>query len=172
VTAAADGAPPGLGRRLACFVYEGVLLFGVVMAVGLVYGVATQQHHALSGATGLRVVLFVVVGLYFVHFWSRGGQTLAMQTWRIRVVTVTGEPVGPWRALCRYLLAWLWFLPALLALYLTGLKGTLPSLGALTAGVLAYAALAWLHPDRQYWHDAACRTRLVAWNPPKGKRTP
>ena len=33
------------------------------------------------------------------------------------------------------------------------------------AALLAYAALARLHPDRQFWHDAACGTRLVDWRP-------
>jgi len=157
---------PGLLQRLACFVYEGVLLFGVVMVAGLIYGVATQQRHALAGALGLRVFLFLVLGAYFVWFWSRSGQTLAMQTWHIRLVTRSGEPVSRLRALCRYLLAWLWFVPALVTLKLAGLQGALPAFVAVTAGVLAYAGLTRLHPDRQYWHDAVCGTRLVAWKPP------
>lgn len=157
---------PGLWRRLACFVYEGVLLFGVVMVAGLIYGVVTQQRHALVGAFGLRVFLFVVLGAYFVWFWSRSGQTLAMQTWHIRLVTHSGQPLTRLRALCRYLLAWLWFVPALAAVELAGLQGALPAFVAITAGVLGYAALTRLHPDRQYWHDAACGTRLVAWKPP------
>jgi uncharacterized RDD family membrane protein YckC len=168
------GAPatPGLARRLACLLYEGVLLFGVVMVAGLLYGIVTQQRHALSGAIGLRIFLFLVLGAYFVWFWSRGGQTLAMQTWHIRLVTREGAPVSPLRALARYLLAWLWFLPALLALSAAGLKGPLPAFTAILAGVLAYAALVRLHPDRQYWHDAACGTRLVDAPPPPRHATP
>ena len=38
MTDVAAAAPAGLARRLACFLYEGVLLFGVVMVAGLVYG--------------------------------------------------------------------------------------------------------------------------------------
>jgi uncharacterized RDD family membrane protein YckC len=156
---------PGLRRRLACFVYEGVLLFGVVMTAGLVYGIGTRQRHALTGTTGLQWVLFVVIGIYFVVFWSRTGQTLAMQTWHLRLVTASGQRVSQGRALCRYLLAWLWFMPALLALHWSGLKGLLPTFTALLAGIAAYASLTWLRPDRQYWHDAVCGTRLTTWNP-------
>jgi uncharacterized RDD family membrane protein YckC len=152
---------PTLLRRLACFVYEGVLLFGVVMVAGFAYSTLTQQRHALVGTGGLQAVIFVVLGLYFAGFWSRTGQTLAMQTWQIRLVDETGGPVALRRAIGRYLLSWMWFLPALLGLYLAGLKGSAPVFAALTAGVFAYAALAWLRPDRQYWHDAICRTRLV-----------
>ena len=93
-------------------------------------------------------------------------QTLAMQTWHVRLMTREGGAVTPWRASARYLLAWLWFLPGLATLHLTGLQGGWPALAVLSAGVLAYAVLAWLHPDRQYWHDAACGTRLVIWQPP------
>ncbi len=156
---------PGLRRRLACFVYDGVLLFGVVMIAGLVYGIATQQQHALVGTTGLRVFTFIVLGAYFVFLWSRSGQTLAMQTWHIRLVTRDGQTVGKLRALCRYLLAWLWFLPALLTVWWSGLKGSGFTFAALVAGVLAYAALAWLHPRRQFWHDAVCGTQLITWKP-------
>lgn len=170
--AGADLSTPGLARRMACFVYEGVLLFGVVMAAGFVYAVATQQRHALIGATGLKLFLFVVLGLYFVSFWSRTGQTLAMQTWQVRLLTHAGAPVGRWRALCRYALSWLWFMPALLAVYLSGLKSTTFTFTTLGVGVLAYAALSWLHPQRQFLHDALCGTRLVnAASPSRVKKT-
>ena len=156
---------PGLARRLACFLYEGVLLFGVVMIVGLLYGVLTQQRHALVGATGLQAVLFLVLGAYFVFFWCRKGQTLAMLTWHIRLVTQDGQSVRPIRATARYLLSWLWFVPALAIVHFWGLHGAWAIFGAMAAGVLGYAALTLLHPDRQYWHDAVCVTRLVTWYP-------
>lgn len=166
---AADGSPapvPTLARRLASFLYEGVLLFGVVMGAGLLYGLVTDQRHALVGVVGLRVFLFIVLGVYFVYFWSKHGQTLAMRTWHIRLVDVDGAPPHPLRSALRYLLAWLWFVPALAALWLSGLSGTATHLAVLGVGVLAYAALAWLHPQRQYLHDALCRTRLVTARPP------
>ena len=158
-------APAGLGRRVLCFVYEGVLLFGVLMAAGLVYGVATQQRNALQGTHGLQVFVFIVLGIYFVWFWSRGGQTLAMQTWHIRLLTVAGQPVSRARATWRYLLSWLWFMPALLTLWLAGLKTAAPAFAVIITGVLAYTALTWLRPDRQFLHDALCGTRLVSWQP-------
>ncbi len=157
---------PGLGRRLACFVYEGVLLFGVIFATGLVYALVTQQSHALKGSAGLGLAVFGAVGLYFVYFWSYRGQTLPMQTWHVRLVTVNGESVPRWLAACRYVLAWLWFLPACTSLYLAGLTRSPMALALVPAsGVLVYAALSRLHPDRQYLHDAICHTRLVIWHP-------
>lgn len=158
-------APPPLRRRLACFLYEGVLLFGVVMAAGLIYSPLVDQRHALVGTLGLRVWLFVVIGLYFTYFWTRHGQTLAMRTWRIGLVGARGGRVSAWRAVARYLLSWLWFLPALAALWLAGLRGAGSSAAVVLAGVLGYAALAWLHPSRQFLHDVICGTRLVHREP-------
>lgn len=163
---------PGLPRRLACLLYEGVLLFGVVVAAGLLYGVITQQRHALVGSAGLKAFLVLVLATYFVYFWTRSGQTLAMLTWHIRLETVGGRRLTHTRALCRFALSWMWFLPALATVHFTGLKGGWPTTGALLAGALAYAALSRLHPDRQYWHDALCGTRLVSWrraSPPVNK---
>lgn len=161
-----NAAPPSVMRRLACFAYEGVLLFGVVMAAGLVYGSVTQQRHALQGKLGLQVFLFAVLGLYFTWFWSHGGQTLAMKTWHLRVVTADGQSVSQARAWARYLTSWLWFLPALVAAYTSGSTGTAAIGGTLAVGVLAYAGLARLRDDRQFIHDIACATRVVTWRPP------
>jgi uncharacterized RDD family membrane protein YckC len=158
---AGNMAAPSLRRRLACFVYEGVLLFGVVMIAGYLYGSLTQQRNALSGRHGLQAFIFLALALYFVWFWSHGGQTVAMKTWRIRLVSADGSPVSQPRALARYVLSWLWFLPALVALWLSGQHSAAAIFGSIAAGVIAYALLAFLHPQRQYWHDAVCRTRLV-----------
>lgn len=164
-----DNTPsaPSLLRRLACFLYEGVLLFGVVMIAGYLFSSLTQQRNAMLGRHGLQAFLFVVLGIYFVWFWSRGGQTVAMKAWHLRLVSAAGGPVSQPRALARYLLSWLWFVPALLAMYLAGIHGLGAIFGVLITGVLAYAALARLHPQRQFWHDIACGTRLVSTAPSK-----
>lgn len=166
----ADEAPPaaslpmpGLARRMAAFVYEGVLLFGVVFVAGFLYSTLTRQDHALRGQTGLQIFVFMVLAAYFVTFWSRGGQTVAMQAWHVRLVTASGAAVTPLRALARYLLAWLWFAPALIAAHAAGLHSAAQIFTLVIVGVMAYALLALLHPQRQFLHDAVCGTRLVTW---------
>jgi uncharacterized RDD family membrane protein YckC len=142
-------------------VYEGVLLFGVLMTAGWLYSSLTQQRHALQGKTGLQAFLFLVLAVYFVWFWTHGGQTVAMKTWRLKLVAADGRPLTPLRALMRYVLSWLWFVPSLLAVQLAGLHGGAAIGFTVLAGALAYAATSRLHPDRQFLHDALCRTRLV-----------
>jgi len=152
-------------RRLLSFVYEGVLLFGVVMLAGFVYGTLTGQRHALQGLHGLQAFVFVVLGLYFVGFWTRVGQTLPMRTWQILLVDRDGRLPGVARATARYLLCWAWFLPALAAVRLLDIQGGGRVTLALAAGVLAYALLALLSRDRQFLHDRLCGTRLVDVRP-------
>lgn len=158
-----DAVVPGLSRRLAAFVYEGVLLFGVLMIAAYLYGTLTQQRHALQGRLGLQAFLFLVLGIYFVWFWSRGGQTVAMKAWHIRLVQRGGAPVGQRLAMVRYLLSWAWFAPALAVIAVLEIDRPGPVAGWLLAGIAIYAALARLHPRRQFLHDAVCGTELVTW---------
>jgi uncharacterized RDD family membrane protein YckC len=159
--AAVSAAAPPLIRRLLCLVYECVLLFGIVMLVGLAYGGITNQQHALQGQWGLRALLFFVFGLYFLGFWALAGQTLAMKTWHVRLEAAEGQRLTPARATMRFLLSWVWVLPGLALAHFAGISGGGAVSALLAAGVFGYAATALLHPERQFWHDAACGTRLV-----------
>jgi uncharacterized RDD family membrane protein YckC len=156
-----EAVAPSLRRRLCCLVYEGVLLFGLVMMAALVYSVVTNQRHALVGQRGLQVWLFLVIGVYLVGFWTRQGQTLPMKTWHMQLVDDRGLRPGLWRCVMRYVLSWMWFLPALLALSWSSLRGWVPFTVVLLSGIAAYAVIARLHPTRQFLHDILCRTRLV-----------
>ncbi len=163
--ARSEATAPSLKRRMACFLYEGVLLFGVVMIAGYLYSSLTQQRNAMEGRHGLQAFVFIVLAIYFTWFWSHGGQTVAMKAWHIRLVTHDGQSVGQLRALLRYGLSWLWFAPALCALALWGIRDGAAVASILAAGVGVYAALALVHPQRQFLHDVAAGTRLVTHFP-------
>ena len=136
----------------------------------LAYGLATQQRHALVGMHGLQLFLFLVLGLYFTWFWSHGGQTVAMKTWHVRLLSKDGQPVSTARAWIRYVLSWLWFLPALAGIYMGGLRSGGAISLALLVGVLVYALISRFNRRRQFLHDLISRTELVYW--PTVKRKP
>lgn len=134
-------------------------MFGVVFIAGYLFGTLSQTRNALDNRHALQAFLFVVFGIYFTWFWAKG-QTLAMKTWNIRVVDTSGRPLSQARALVRYVLSWLWFMPPLLAVA----PFSLPA-GEITVIVLGWVAV-WalssrLHPQQQFWHDAWAGTRLV-----------
>jgi uncharacterized RDD family membrane protein YckC len=151
---------PSLYRRLAAWVYEGLLLFAVCAVTGLLFSLVTNSTHALTHHTALGIVLFVVIGCYFTWFWSKG-QTLAMKTWRFKITDSLGGPISMRLAALRYVLSWLWFAPPLIALALTGLTQT--RLYTVMAGwLVAYILVAWLHPSQQFLHDRLAGTRLAS----------
>lgn len=152
---------PKIRRRLTCMLYEGVLLFGVLMAAGLLFSSLTEQRNAMLGRHQLQAFLFVVLAIYFTWFWSHGGQTVAMKTWNIRLVDSFGAQVSQGRALARYVASWIWFVPVLALLYLEQAKSLSVIFGAMGAWVAIYAALAAFSPGRQFWHDTLCGTRLI-----------
>jgi uncharacterized RDD family membrane protein YckC len=158
------GESPGLWRRMACWLYEGMLLFAVVFVAGWLFSTLGQMRDAMDSRRHLlQAFLFMVFGIYFGWFWSRG-QTLAMKTWGLRLVDRHGRPVSQGRAALRYLLSWIWFLPPLAAMAPFNLSGGEAVL-LLAGWVAVWALLARFHPERQFWHDAWAGTRLVSSKP-------
>ena len=92
-------------------------MFGVVFIAGYLFGTLSQTRNAMDNRNALQAFVFVVFGIYFVWFWAKG-QTLAMKTWDIRLVDIAGRLITQKRALLRYILSWLWFLPSLLFIIL------------------------------------------------------
>jgi uncharacterized RDD family membrane protein YckC len=153
-------ATPSVRRRLATMLYEGVILFGVVFIAGYLFSTLTQQRNGLTHHNIMAAWIGFVVGLYFVWFWTHSGQTLPMKTWRLRVVAADGSPLSAPRAVLRYLLAWLWFLPPLALHPLLGLS--LPhTLMIAAVWFVLWAATGRLGASRQFLHDRLAGTRIV-----------
>lgn len=125
---------PGVLRRLASALYDGLLMLAVLFVASyvflLVVGDATQPPTRFF----YQLYLLGACAVYFVGFWRRGGQTLAMKTWRFKLVTLSGQPLDLRRAVFRLLLAPL--------------------------GLLLFW-WAWLDPQRSFLHDRLAGTRLV-----------
>jgi uncharacterized RDD family membrane protein YckC len=149
-------------------VYEAMLLFGVVFIAGWLFDTLTQSRHALMLRHARQFWLFLVLGAYFVFFWYRSGQTLAMKTWRIKVVAPGAARLPLTRAIVRFLLAWMWFLPAMALDFALGLKGW-TSVGVVAAGMILWAMTILLDKDRQFLHDRIAGTRLIHFTLPAAK---
>lgn len=151
---------------MAAWLYEGMLMFGVVFIAGYLFGTLSQTRNALDNRHALQAFLFVVFGIYFVWFWAKG-QTLAMKTWNIRVVDCHGLAITQARALGRYLLSWLWFIPPLLAASAFPLSGA--EIVVIVLGwVAVWATLSRFRTDGQFLHDVLAGTRLVS-SPPMSR---
>ena len=166
---ASDATPtPTVKRRVTVMVYEFFLLFAVEMLAVLIYLLLTGNRQEPVFQYGLKLYLFLVTGLYFTWCWRDSGHTLAMKTWRIKVVQA-GHARLPWRtAIARYLLAWGWFAPALGVCAVFGLHARGEIAVALAIGIVAWSLTAFLDRERQFLHDRLAGTRLIQL--PKIKR--
>lgn len=155
-------ATPTLKRRFICLVYEAFLLTAVVMFALFVFLFATQK---LQGGHvqeyGRQVVLFLASGAYFIHSWTGSGHTLAMKTWRIKLVKVGHASVPFKTALLRYVLAWGWVFPALLVCYALGLTSKGQVGAALAINIIVWGFTALFDKDGQFLHDRLAGTRLI-----------
>jgi uncharacterized RDD family membrane protein YckC len=126
---------PSLLRRLAAMLYEAILLFAVAFFAGWLFYAASGARDATSGwlRYALQVFILAVFAAYFLWCWLRGGQTLAMKAWKIRLVDLT-----PRKALLRFTYALL-FVP-------TGIS----------------VLCAFFDSNGQFLHDRLAGTRLVS----------
>jgi uncharacterized RDD family membrane protein YckC len=152
---------PALRRRLATIIYESVLLFGIVFIAGYLFSTLTQQRNGLTHHNLLMAWLGIVLAVYFVYFWTHGGQTLPMKTWRLKVVDAQGTPVSPARALLRFVFSWLWVLPPL-ALHPAFGVSIPHTLIISAAWVVAWACAVFFDPNRQFLHDRLAGTRVIS----------
>jgi uncharacterized RDD family membrane protein YckC len=97
--------PVGLTRRLAVLLYDSLLLFGVLFAAGLAFELATGYRGQGPLRLWFQLYCLAIVAAYFIWFWARHGQTLAMRAWRIRLTTVSGAQPSGRQAALRFVLA-------------------------------------------------------------------
>jgi uncharacterized RDD family membrane protein YckC len=153
-------SPAPAWRRFASIVYDVLAVVAIVMVVGLLAQMATGgrlfDEHGRMLTWWYQPLQGLVVGTYFLLSWMRGGQTLGMRPWRIRVTDAGGASVGWKRALVRLVVA---ALPlALVLIYpLTSMKA------ALLAPVVGWLVLllpSWFDPRRRAIHDMVAGTEV------------
>lgn len=101
--------PAALGWRVLALVYDALPLVPLLMLSSAAFlalsgGRTVERTPVLAGLE--FVAYWAIVGAYFVLSWRRGGQTMGMRPWRLRLVASDGGGVVPARALwLRYLAA-------------------------------------------------------------------
>ncbi len=92
-----------LPRRLAAMLYDALLIAAIWMVEGTI-AVVLNGGEAVQGPL-LKSVLFLSAFIFFAGFWSRNGQTLGMQVWRLRIQTPEGYTISLMQALLRFFTA-------------------------------------------------------------------
>lgn len=136
--ARAAGETAGLTRRLLSLLYEILLVTALVLAGLVPLALLTESWDSSLRRPFHQLYLVVLLGVYFVWQWTQSGQTLAMKTWRLKLVTREGAPLKVSCGLRRYAFA---------------LAGT--ALG----GVGFIWAL--FDRERQFLHDRLAGTKII-----------
>ncbi|MBY0485234.1 RDD family protein [Nitrosomonas sp.] len=129
---------PGFWRRIICMIYEFLLLLAVLFLTSFIFHLIFSDTQATYFRPLFQFYLFVVMGYYFSWYWTHGGQTLAMQTWKMRVVAADGSSLTKKQAFTRYLFA-------LIGIFFFGL------------GII----WALFDRDHQFLHDRLAGTRII-----------
>lgn len=163
---------PSIKKRIAVSLYEMLVLLGVwalgylvpSLLIGLFLGTTMPEWLAFAH-------VYILFGFYFVWYWRKTGQTLAMQTWRVKLVNMQGELLTRDQALKRYAYASLWLVPTIFiyAAWRVSIgkpPGLWPTIELMFAMVLFFWPLTCLldfrNPlGRQSLADRMSKTRLV-----------
>lgn len=130
--------PASLRRRALALIYEALLLVALLLIGSLPFVMVARDAGWADARPLFQVYLVALTGAYYTWQWKRGGQTLALKTWRLRIVTRDGGPLTWAHAWKRFAIA---------------LPGTL----LLGAGFL------WALLDREglFLHDRLAGTKIV-----------
>lgn len=136
----------GLGRRLGAILYDGLLVFALLMMVATPF-IAIRGGEAIEPQTDIvyRLILAAVIYAFFVGFWTRTGRTLGMQSWGLQLETPDGNRPSFSAATIRFFAALISWAPLGLGFF-------------------------WQLWDAEHlaWHDRLSKTRLVYY--PKAKK--
>jgi len=93
-----DSAYPSasLWRRLAAMVYDGLLMFAVLIVIGATMLPFTKGLGMNPGNPLFTIYVFGAIYLFLGWFWTHGGQTLGMRAWKIRLLQANDTAVS-WR---------------------------------------------------------------------------
>lgn len=134
-------SPPSLLRHLAVIVYDllllaSVLLFAAAIAVGI-NALVTGGQAITAGNPFFFIYLIAVSFLFYGWFWTHGGQTLGMRTWKVLLRSDNHQKISWRQVLLRFIIA----IPSWLAFGI-GFWGT------------------WLGKSNQSWPDVMSHTHL------------
>ena len=160
---------PTIKRRIILNLYEMLVLMGVAaflfLLPHLVIGVVLK---VTAPAWFLLAHIYLVLAFYFTWYWTKSGQTLAMQTWKVQMVGQDGQILTRSQALKRYAFGSLWLIPAAIILFISLRVGNSEKMGAYFS-IVFFSVTLFLWPlsalldrkGRQTLPDRWANTRLV-----------
>lgn len=135
----------GLSRRIGIMFYDAILLIAVLFFASLAFMLPSQITYGHPLYFLYVIYIYLVAFIFYAWFWTHGGQTLGLSTWRVQLVSDRADHVTWRQAFIRYTVSFL-------------------SWVSLGIGYL------WVYTnkDRLAWNDIASNTRLLRTNKTSG----
>lgn len=130
---------PGIKRRLISMVYEGLVVFSILLIGFLLPQIVLSGFGFSLSPRMLWLHIFLLLLVYFVWCWLNGGQTLPMKTWKLRIISADNTALRPMQAALRYFAAW-------------------------ASILLAGTGIVWalFDKDKQFLHDRIAGTKIIS----------
>lgn len=154
---------PKFWRRIICLIYDFLLILAVLFIASFIFHFIFSDTQATYFKPLFQFYLFTIMGYYFTWFWTHGGQTLAMQTWKMRLVSADGRGLTKKQAVARYLFSLTGIFFFVVVNYLFPINFISYQQLALVSVLIFGSGFIWalFDPDHQYLHDRLAGTRII-----------
>ena len=154
---------PKFWRRIICLIYDFLLILAVLFIASFIFHFIFSDTQATYFKPLFQFYLFTIMGYYFTWFWTHGGQTLAMQTWKMRLVSADGRGLTKKQAVVRYLFSLTGIFFFVAVNYLFPINFVSYQQLALVSVLIFGSGFIWalFDPDHQYLHDRLAGTRII-----------
>ena len=145
-----QATPAPLLKRLAAIIYDLFLVTALFFIVGIIVasittfavnnGQAITEAHPFYWVYQIYLLSFLLLSafIFFAWFWTHGGQTLGMKTWKLQLIS-DNQQAFTWKQ-------------AAIRFFSAGLSWGVVGIGFLSC--------LW-HEDKKTWHDLLSKSRIV-----------
>lgn len=163
-------------RYFGAMLYDSLLLLAVMFAASVIYLVPLYissgvdnlnqqtQHQLLLSGPVYKSYVFFVWFIFLSWFWMRGGQTLGLTAWKLKIIELNQQPITLWHALLRFLSALFPWVVAFFIVFLTG--KIFPEIGSAKylLLILGFAGIFWslIDKDGLMFHDKFSTTKIIS----------
>lgn len=92
--------------RLIAIIFYDLLLLIAILFVATALALPFNAGEAFSTSQYFYPIYLIVISfLYYGWFWTNGGQTLGMKTWKVRIIGFNQKPLTWKQAAIRFIVA-------------------------------------------------------------------
>lgn len=157
---------PTIIKRLLAAFYDSLLILASLFFATLLTLPFTKGEIAAENNIYMSIYLFAVIIIFYGWFWTHGGQTLGMRTWKQKLVSLNGNSVSWTQSFIRVLTgtpAWILFLISLLLWMFPEKTHVTKYLASTPAWLMVLVSFIWVLLDNRSgnWRDKISGTQIV-----------